>query len=302
MRDDHGSTGAGEDPRDRELAALRSRVAELEAAARSEPVGPGLAQQQRLLQAIVDNSPAVIFVRDHGGRYLLINRCYELLFGLEREGVLGKTDHDLFPREVADQFASRDRQVLATGVTSEVEEVVPVDGVQRTYITLKFPIHNLDGSAYAVCGIATDITERKRGEQERAALQQEVLATQEAMIRELSSPLIPLADGVVALPIVGTVDRARAGQILQTVLEGVAQRRARAVILDITGVKHIDGEVAHALLQTTRAVRLLGAEVVLTGISGAVARSLVDLQADLSGVVTLGTLQDGIAHALRRRA
>lgn len=292
MRDDHGRAGAGEDPRDRELAALRARVAELEAAA---------PRQQRLLQAIVDNSPAVIFVRDRDCRYLLINRCYEELFKLRREDVLGKSDHDLFPREVADQFASRDAAVLATGVISEVEELVPVDGAERTYITLKFPIYNLDGSAYGVCGIATDITERKRGERERAALQQEMLATQEAMIRELSSPMIPLAEGVVALPIIGTIDHARAGQILQTALEGVAQRRARAVILDITGVKHIDGEVAHALLQTTRAVRLLGAEVVLTGISAAVAQALVDVQADLRGVVTLATLQDGIAYALGRR-
>lgn len=302
-------SGRSEDPRDLELVALRARIAELERGragveaqlAAERACTTSLRQQLKLLKDILDNSTAVIFVRNTAGRYLLVNRRYEELFRTTNDQIAGKTDFDLFPKRIAEEFYANDMQVLAGGSPVELEEVVPSDDGVQTYITLKFPIRDLDGTIYAVCGIATDITERKRAEQERAALQQQIIRTQEVMVRELSTPLIPLADGVLVMPIIGTIDSGRAQQIMQTLLTGIAGERTRIAILDITAVQIVDTQVANALLQAARAARLLGAEVVLTGIGARVAQTLVQLGADLSSVVTLSTLQSGIAYALGRR-
>ena len=142
--------------------------------------------------------------------------------------------------------------------------------------------------------------ERLRAEQERARLQEEVIEMQAAMLEELSTPLIPLSDGVVIMPLVGTIDSKRAAQVLEVISRGVVSRGARIVIIDITGVPTVDAHVAGALVQSAQAVRLLGAEVVLTGIRSKVARSLVQLGVDLSGLVTRGNLQAGISYARTR--
>ena len=152
-----------------------------------------------------------------------------------------------------------------------------------------------------VCSIAMDITERKRAEEEALGLQEKMLAVKDATLRALSTPLLPIAKGVIVLPLVGTVDGQRASAVLETLLEGIAQHQAERVIIDVTGVPEVDAEVANALLQTARAVKLLGAEVVLTGLQAGIARTLVDLGADLGDIRTLATLESGISLLLRRR-
>ncbi|HEX7313085.1 MAG TPA: response regulator [Pyrinomonadaceae bacterium] len=139
--------------------------------------------------------------------------------------------------------------------------------------------------------------ERLRADQERAVLQQEVIRMQAAMLEELSTPLIPLSDGVVIMPLVGTIDAKRAEQVLAVVSQGVVARRARIAIIDITGVPTVDTHVASVLIRAAQAVRLLGAEVVLTGIRSRVARSLVELGVDLGGLKTRSNLQAGITYA-----
>jgi anti-anti-sigma regulatory factor len=161
-----------------------------------------------------------------------------------------------------------------------------------------FPLLNIQGEIYAVGGISTDMTERKRAEEERTILQQQIIDAQQAAIRELSTPLLPLAEHVIALPLVGSIDSSRAQQVMETLLEGIAAYQADVAIVDITGVKVVDTQIAQMLLQTARAVRLLGAQIILTGISSALAQTLVHLGADLSGVITRSTLQQGIAWAL----
>jgi CheY-like chemotaxis protein/anti-anti-sigma regulatory factor len=142
--------------------------------------------------------------------------------------------------------------------------------------------------------------ERLRAEQERARLQEEVIRMQAAMLEELSTPLIPLSDAVVIMPLVGTIDSKRAEQILAAVTQGVVSKGARVAIIDITGVPTVDTHVASVLIRASQAVRLLGAEVVLTGIRSRVARALVELGVDLGGLVTRGSLQAGIAYAQSR--
>lgn len=125
--------------------------------------------QSALLESIVDNTSAVIYVKDLEGRYLLINRAYEEYFSLDRREMAGKTDMDIFPKEIAEHFRRNDLKVLQSGKALEFEEAVMQDGTMHTYISSKFPIFDSEGKAFAVAGISTDISDRKHYEDTLAA-------------------------------------------------------------------------------------------------------------------------------------
>jgi anti-anti-sigma factor len=145
------------------------------------------------------------------------------------------------------------------------------------------------------------IEQRKQAEAERAALHEQIIEAQRAALRELSTPLIPVSNDVVIMPLIGTIDTGRAQQVMETLLEGVARYQATLAILDITGVSVVDTQVAQALISAAQAVRLLGAKVMLTGIQPQIAQTLVHLGVDLGSVETRGSLQSGIAYALRNK-
>jgi rsbT co-antagonist protein RsbR len=126
----------------------------------------------------------------------------------------------------------------------------------------------------------------------------DTMARQQAAIRELSTPVIRVYERVLLLPVVGTVDSHRAEQIMEQLLLRVVEEQARVVIVDIAGVPVVDTRVADHLIKTTAAVRLLGAETILTGISAHVARTIVQLGVDITAMHTLTRLADGIELAL----
>jgi anti-anti-sigma regulatory factor len=138
---------------------------------------------------------------------------------------------------------------------------------------------------------------RKRAEEERNNLQREVIKAQQDLLAELSTPLIPIRQGLVVMPLIGAMNAERAGQMLETLLRGVTESGARVAIVDVTGVQAVDSHVANMLMRSARSVRLLGAEVIITGIRPGVAQVLVGLGVDLSEVVTRRTLQGGIEYA-----
>jgi len=149
------------------------------------------------------------------------------------------------------------------------------------------------------------VIERRRAETEQARLRERILSAQEELLAELSTPLIPLTREIVLMPIVGAVDATRARRMIDALLRGLEETRSPVAIIDITGVSVVDEHVANTLLQSAQAARLLGTQVILTGIRAGVARSLVRLGVELSTVNTCKTLQEGIALAheyLRKRA
>jgi PAS domain S-box-containing protein len=136
---------------------------------------------EKRLQAIMDHSPAVIHLKDIEGRYLLVNRRFEQLFGVSRDEVLGQAPHDLFAGDTADALRNHDRQVLAGGAPMEFDETLPQNGELRTYISVKFPLLDAAGAPYALGGISTDITERKRAEEKLNRAYQELFASEAAL-------------------------------------------------------------------------------------------------------------------------
>ena len=121
-----------------------------------------LRRSQQLLRDVADNTTAVIYVKDADGRFLFINRRFEQLFHLTTEQIVGHTNHEIFPREIADAFRANDLQVLERNSTVEYEELAPHEDGLHTYLSIKFPLCDHTGTPYATCGISTDITERKR--------------------------------------------------------------------------------------------------------------------------------------------
>lgn len=119
-------------------------------------------------------------------------------------------------------------------------------------------------------------------------------------IRQMATPVVPVYQGVLVMPLVGVIDEARAANIVSGLLAAVEKERARVIILDITGVPVVDTAVAQALLQAARAARLVGAEAVLVGISPQVAETIVSLGVDLADLVTKSDLQSGVAYAFQR--
>lgn len=159
-------------------------------------------------------------------------------------------------------------------------------------------------TAYADVQRALAAREEKAAELQRALDEvQQSHAAQDRlleMIREMSTPVIPVQEGVLVMPLVGIIDTSRAQNILAALLEAVERERARVIILDITGVPMVDTAVAQTLLQAARAARLLGADPVLVGISPQVAETIVSLGVDLSDLVSRADLQSGVEYALQR--
>jgi anti-anti-sigma regulatory factor len=159
-------------------------------------------------------------------------------------------------------------------------------------------------TAYKV-SLEDEVTQRtialQRETAERERWQQQVIDNQQQIIHELSTPVIPVIEGVIVLPLIGVLDSARARDFTRALLAGITQYRAKIVILDITGVPLIDSMIANHLARTVQAASLKGARVIITGVSDAAVETIVELGIDWSHLETLADLQTGLAVALKER-
>jgi len=129
---------------------------------------------------------------------------------------------------------------------------------------------------------------------------EEVIRRQQEELLELSTPVVKLWDGIVALPLIGTLDSARTQVVMESLLQAIVQTNSRVAIIDITGVPTVDTVVAQHLLKTVTAARLMGADCIISGIRPSIAQTIVHLGVNLSDVVTKATLADALALALDR--
>lgn len=222
------------------------------------------------------------------------------------EQVLGYTHAEIRAESLMSFIHPDDRAATAATATQLAQHNVIVAFENRyrhkdgSYRWLSWTATTYPGEAL-IYGYARDITVQKQASAEREQLQETIIQTQQAALRELSSPLMPIAEGVVAMPLIGSIDSRRAQEVMEALLNGVAETRAQTAIIDITGIPLVDTQVANTFLQAARGVNLLGAQVILTGIRPEVAQTLVSLGVDLRQIVTRSTLQSGIAYALAGR-
>lgn len=274
-----------------ELETLRAKIAELEAA-------------NRMHQLILDSLPQRIFWKDRASVYLGCNIRFAQDAGhTTPASMIGLDDHhpSLPWTEQAAAYREMDRKVMAAGI-AEINFDEPQerpDGSLNWVRTSKIPLRDAHGSIFGVLCMYEDVTALKMREAEEQQRQAEIIEQQAQTLAEISTPLLTISDTTIVMPLVGAIDSRRIQQIMETLLSGITASRARTVILDITGVPVVDTQVANALIQSAQAVKLLGAEAVLTGIRPEVAQTLVQLGVSLSGITTRGTLRDGIAYTLQ---
>jgi PAS domain S-box-containing protein len=148
-------------------------------------------ETQQRLQAILDNLPAVMYLLDKENKYLLVNKQYEKLFNITQEQIVGKHLNELWPQEIAEQFLTHNLQVITAGIPTEIEELVPHQDALHTYLSIKFPLKDNNEEIYALCGISTDITERKLAEKSLLRLQKAIESTSDAIsITDISGQAI----------------------------------------------------------------------------------------------------------------
>lgn len=275
----------------------------------SHAITEQLAREQALkasegrLRAVFERTSMLIALLDTRGRLLERNHRLSRLAGPLAAGDVGADlwDLSMWARDSDRRAIEACVKAAAAGASQGCEvELRGATGDIAT-ITLQIgPLLDESGRCVQLLAEGHDVTAQRRAEAERAEIQRRLLDAQEEVIRELSTPLIPLEAGVLVAPLIGRLDRTRAAVMLERLLSAIVERRATTAILDITGVPVVDEEVAASLVQAAQAVQLLGARAVLTGVRPEVASTLVDLGLDLRGLVTLDSLQTGLAWARAR--
>ena len=199
-----------------------------------------LEEHRGRFQAVLDNAPTVVFAKDLNGRYIFVNRRLEQVIGMPAAQIEGRTNHDLFPQDVADALAEHDRQVLEARHELEFEEVVPHEDGVHTYLTVKFPLRDIAGDIHAVCGISTDVTELRRAKyelDERAELERANRA-KSAFLSRVSHELRTPLNAILGF-----------GQVLE--VEALSERQHNSVQQIMKGGRHLL-ELVNDLLEISR--------------------------------------------------
>lgn len=261
-------------------------------------------QETARLMEILENTPDVIGMADAQGQVVYMNKAGRRLQGLA-------PDDSLDGMQIADFHPAWAAKILyeeaiptahRNGYWSGDVAMINARGEETPVSLVLLAHHDTGGNLTYVTGIMRDISEQKKVERalREREIQEQVIKAQRAALRELSTPLLPISSDIVVMPIIGTVDSARAQQIMETLLQGIGEYHASLAILDITGVRVMDTQVAGALLHAAHAARLLGAQVVLSGIRPEIAQTLVHIGINMHDLVTRSTLQQAIAFALER--
>jgi rsbT co-antagonist protein RsbR len=187
----------------------------------------------------------------------------------------------------------------AAGIAAEVAALRPSVVEQLTA-----DLAEADGAAREECMVTLTVllgTLRVLVMETALTAGEELLERQRMQLLEVATPVIKLWSGIVAVPLIGTLDSARSQVVMESLLEAVVQQQARFAILDITGVPTVDSLVAQHLMKTVAAARLMGAECIVSGIRPAIAQTIVHLGIDLGSVVTRASLADALGYALHRQ-
>ncbi|WP_437946129.1 PAS domain-containing protein [Sorangium sp. So ce296] len=281
-----------------------------------------LAEEVELLRSFIDLAPSLMFIKDRRSRYVMANSALADCYGMTPEQVVHASQHELTSSaEEAAGFASVDRQVIDTRQPAVIEEKeTRPNGEVHWYETVKKPIVRRSGEVQVAC-FSVDVTERQRAQEalqrsarelqtmaaaarreadEKSALAAEldrrlaVIQAQHRQILALSAPILEVADGIVGVPLIGAMDEERTAMLTERLLDAIATRHVRSVVIDLSALEAMDTRTADRLVGIVRAIALLGARAAITGIQPAVAQTMTSLGIDLSSMVTMRTPKDAI--------
>ncbi|WP_437969827.1 PAS domain-containing protein [Sorangium sp. So ce260] len=281
-----------------------------------------LAEEVELLRSFIDLAPNLMFIKDRRSRYILANSALASCYGMTPEQVVHASQHELSSSaDEAAGFANVDRQVIDTRQPAVIEEKeTRPNGEVHWYETVKKPIARRSGEVQVAC-FSVDVTERQRAQEalqssarelqtmaaaarreadEKSALAAEldrrlaVIQAQHRQIMALSAPILEVADGIVGVPLIGAMDEERTAMLTERLLDVIATRQVRSVVLDLSALEAMDTRTADRLVSIVRAISLLGARAAITGIQPAAAQTMTSLGIDLSSIVTTRTPKDAI--------
>jgi len=274
-----------------ERKAHAESVADLKALAESEQVYRAIGETFRfgIWTATADGTPRYI---SPSFLELLDLTLEEVTLQMARQlRSFDKSRARLHPED-AESFRDNWLRSMKTGADLSAEHrVTDREGQVHSVQTRGRAVRDENGEIVSWAGTNLDITELKQDEEE--------IRRQAETIHELSTPVLEISTGLLIVPLIGPINAQRATDLTEQLLHGVRRTRAKTVVVDVTGVPRVDSFVANHLIKTAEACRLMGAQVILTGISTAIAETLTEVGVEMTGVTTAGDLRSGIDLAQR---
>ena len=258
--------------------------------------------------ALFEQAPIPMSLYDHTGLQVAMNAAHAALFNIRPEDRIGRFNMVTDAQLAAAGSAERHQRVMQGetlvlpphAYNARVSRHQPSAADERWVEATYAPLRDECGVVTHLIALLRDVTAEIRQSKAIAAAQAEI-TSQQAIIESLSTPVVQVWDGILAMPLVGTIDSRRAMQITESLLSTIAEQQAEYVIVDITGIPLVDTQAAHYLIQTAQASRLLGCQVALVGIGVGMAQTLVQLGVDLRTLNTMANLQAGVAWAFNQR-
>ena len=233
-----------------------------------------------------------ILILDPDGIVRTWNPGAQRIKGYTADEIIGQSFEVFYPREQREAgFPARElEEARANGRFEDEGWRVRKDGSQFWGNVVITALHDGNGVLQGFAKVTRDLTEKRLADQRIRQQSQEIL--------ELSTPVIQIWDGIVAVPLIGNLDSQRTQLFMERLLERIVETNSPMALVDIQGVPTIDTQTAQHLIETITAVRLLGAQVILTGVRPVIAQTLVHLGVDLSGITTRASMAAGLKVAM----
>ncbi len=257
------------------------------------------------LSEIINAIPSGIFVTDRENTIIMINKAGAAMVGRTPGDCFDRKCYEIFDTPMCQTEACTCRKAIETESVNTGQTVLRLPDGEIPIEYASRPLRNLEGEIIGCVEHFIDISDRLEKERIIVEQQEQLLKKREEDIRhlqdeilELSTPVIEVWDGILALPLIGTLDSHRAKIAMERLLEAIERTRSSFVIIDITGVPTVDAEVANHIIQTIDAARLMGSEAILTGISPHIARTIAKLDVRLGDITVRGRMTDALHLAI----
>lgn len=250
----------------------------------------GLLAGLKLKEQILEQIPTPVMAVDRDLKLLYVNKALLELLEKTEADVVGKQCFDVVHSSHCGTQSCCMRKSLETGETCSDRAELPTHNGVLLVEYYAVPLRDEEGKVIGGLEFAVDITAQAQYE--------ERLREQNQTIRLMSTPTIKLWEGILVLPVVGVIDSMRAQNMMETMLNRIAETYSKVIILDIQGVAAVDTAVANHLIKITKATKLLGCECILSGISPAVAQTIINLGINMNAIKTRSTLSDALMEAL----